>query len=182
MRNILFILLLSVTTLFAGLESGQAQDAPKFPGLDKSPLDQAYTPRRGAKKIKVIYSRPSKNGRETFGNLAKFGKVWRTGANEATTISFAQDVKFGGKTVKAGEYQLFTIPNEDKWTIILNSESGQWGAYQYNDKANVAQMEVSVKQSANVIENFSISFADTDSGATMYMGWDKTYVAVPFEF
>ena len=181
MKTLMTLAVLFFAVLFVGVDNTQAQ-APKFAGIDKSPLDMAYTPRRGAKTIKVIYSRPYKNDRDVFGGIVKYDKVWRAGANEATEIHLAQDVKMAGKDVKAGVYQLFIVPGKDKWTVILNSEKGQWGAYQYKEGSDVAKVEVPVKAAEKVIENFSVSFADADKGATMFMGWDKTYVEVPFEF
>lgn len=170
--------------LIAAFSFGMEAQAQKWPGLDKSPLDMAYykTSRNAPSIIKVIYSRPAKKGREVFGSLEKFGNVWRTGANEATEIHFAKDVKFGGKTVKAGAYQLFSIPKQDKWTIILNSAKDQWGAYSYDKSKDVASMEVPVKKASKTIEHFSIAFAKSDKGANMFLGWDDTFVEVPFEF
>ena len=85
-------------------------------------------------KVTVTYGRPYKNDRVVFGELEKFGRVWRLGADEATTISFSKDVKFGGKKVAAGTYTMFAVPGEKEWTIILNSQPGQWGAYSYEKK------------------------------------------------
>jgi len=130
-----------------------------------------------AKDIKVTYGRPYKKGREIFGKLEAYGKVYRCGADEATTISFAKDGNFAGKPVKAGTYTLFVIPNETKWTIILNSKVGQWGAYdyaKYKDK-DVLQSDVPVKNLSAPIEQLTIRF----EGANMIIEWDKTQVAVP---
>jgi hypothetical protein len=129
--------------------------------------------------VKVTYGRPYKKGREIFGGLEKYGKVWRTGADEATTISFAKDVTFGGKPVKAGTYTLFTIPEQNEWTIILNSQTGQWGAYDYDkhkDK-DVLQVKVPVKQLESPVEQLTIRFEDSN----MIIEWDKTQVAVPIQ-
>src|SRR5436189_1888840 len=92
----------------------------------KSPHETA-----DSKNISVTYGRPYKKGRDIFGGLEKYGKVWRTGADSATHITFKKDGTFGGKAVKAGTYTLFTIPNEKEWTIILNGELKQWGAFAY---------------------------------------------------
>lgn len=157
--------------------------AQTFSELDKSPADIAVFPKRGSDKaVKVVYSRPQANDREVFGNLVKYGKVWRTGANEATEITFYKDVKFGGKMVKAGTYSLFSIPNEGKWTIILNSELNQWGAYQYEEKSDVVRVEANVKSSDENVEAFSIIFDKSNSGTTMYIGWENTIVEIPIEF
>src|SRR2546421_2697491 len=115
----------------------------------KSPHDTVQT-----KNIKVTYGRPYKKGREIFGGLEKYGRVWRTGADEATEISFAKDGTVGGKPVKAGTYTLFTIPGKDEWTIILNSQLGQMGAFSYDKYKNkdVLQVNVPVKKLDSFVE------------------------------
>lgn len=127
--------------------------------------------------VKVTYGRPYKKGREVFGGLEKYGKVWRTGADEATEITFTRDVNFGGKPVKAGTYTLFTIPEKEEWTIILNSQLGQWGAYDYDkhkDK-DVVQVKVPAKKLDTPVEQLTIRFAGSD----LIIEWDQTQVAVP---
>lgn len=168
--------------------------AQTFRGLDKSPMDMAYYPddyahdrkfapaKIGSDKLvaRVTYTRPAKNGREVFGKLVPYGKVWRAGANEAPEIKFYQDVTIGGKKIPAGSYALLTIPNETEWTIILSSDLDQWGAYSYNPALDVARVNVPVQKSDAALENFSIQFAKKDAqNATMYVGWDNTMVAVP---
>ncbi|MGB8193812.1 MAG: DUF2911 domain-containing protein [Chitinophagaceae bacterium] len=129
--------------------------------------------------VSVTYGRPYKKGREIFGGLEKYGKVWRTGADEATEITFDKDVTFGGKPVKAGTYTLFTIPGEEKWGVILNSQLGQWGAYDYekNKGKDVLQIEVPAKKLDNVVEQHTIRF----EGDNMIIEWDKAQVAVPIK-
>lgn len=141
----------------------------------KSPHDTVT-----AKNVKVTYGRPYKKGREIFGGLERYGKVWRTGADEATQITFEKDVTFGGKPVKAGTYTLFTIPNEKEWTVILNGQLGQWGAYDYdkNKGKDVAQITVPVKKLDKVVEQHTIRFADPG----MIIEWDKTQVTVPLKW
>ena len=129
------------------------------------------------KNVKVSYGRPYKKGREIFGGLEKYGKVWRTGADEATEITFATDVNFGGKTVKAGTYTLFTIPDPKEWTVILNSQLGQWGAYdyeKYKDK-DVIQVKAPVKKLDKVVEQHTIRF----EGNNMIIEWDTTQIVIP---
>lgn len=125
----------------------------------------------------VTYGRPSKKGRDIFGALEAYGKVWRAGADEATEITFKADGTLGGQPVKAGTYTLFVIPSQTEWTIILNSQLKQWGAYEYDKhKAkDVLQVKVPVKNLDTVVEMFTIRF----SGGQMIMEWDKTQVAVP---
>ncbi len=129
----------------------------------------------------VTYGRPYKKDRDVFGGLEKFGKVWRVGADEATTITFKSDVKFGGQGIKAGTYTLFAIPNEKEWTFILNSQPGQWGAYAYekNKDKDVAKVNVPVKKLDQPIEQLTIRFAADNS---LIIEWDKTQVTVPMSF
>lgn len=131
--------------------------------------------------IEVTYSRPSKKGRQIFGALIKFGKVWRTGANEATEISFNKDVTFGGKKVSAGSYTLFTIPEAGEWTFILNSELDQWGAFTYDEKKDVARVKIPVQELTSPIEMFTIDFKEMNQGAELQLKWDKTQVNLPIE-
>jgi len=129
----------------------------------------------------VTYGRPYKHGREIFGALEKFGRVWRLGADQATTISFNTDTRFGDAKIPAGTYTMFAITNEDEWTIILNSEPGQWGAFGYEkikDK-DVAKITVPVKKLDNVVEQLTIRF---DASNSMIIEWDKTQVIVPLSF
>lgn len=130
--------------------------------------------------VSVAYGQPSKKGRVVFGGLEKFGTVWRAGANGATEITFKKDGKFGGKAVKAGTYSLFAKIEEDKWTIILNSELKQWGAYGYEkikDK-NVAEVTVPTKKLKDVVEKLTYTTDDK----TLTISWDQTSVSVPMEF
>lgn len=132
-------------------------------------------------KATVTYGRPYKKDRVIFGGLEQYGKVWRVGADEATTITFNSDVKFGGKGIKAGTYTLFAIPNEKEWTIILNSQPGQWGAYSYekNKDKDVEKITVPVKKLDNPVEQLTIRFVGDN---IMIIEWDKTQVEVPLSF
>jgi len=180
-KHYLLILLVLCLTIPA-FEHAKAQDEVKFSEPDASPMDMAYVPRRGTKDIKVIYSRPSKKGRDVFGSLVPYDKVWRTGANEATEIHFAKDVTIGSETVEAGRYQLFTIPGEEEWTVVLNSEKDQWGAYQYKPGSDVAKVKTEVKRTDSTVEYFSIAFTEKDYGADMHLAWDDTYVTLPIKY
>jgi Protein of unknown function (DUF2911) len=146
------------------------------PGQRKSPHDTV-----SATNVTITYGRPSKNGREIFGALEKYDKVWRLGADEATTITFAKDVKFDGYDVKAGTYAMFAIPDEQKWTIILNGVVKQWGAFSYekNKDKDVAKIKVPVNKLDNVVEQFTIRF---NAAGAIVMEWDKTQVVVPLKF
>lgn len=183
MKNILF------SVIFLLLLSNVTQ-AQNFRGPDKSPMDMAYFPdnfahdrKPGEKAIaRVTYSRPAKNGRDIFGKLIPYGKVWRTGANEASEIKFYQEVELGGKKVKAGTYSLFTIPGEKEWTVILSNDLDYWGAYSYNPKNDVLRITAPVTALNNAVENFTIQFESKgEKQGTMKMAWDKTVVAVPLK-
>ena len=171
------LLVLAAFVFVGGAQTVSAQDAVKFPSIQKSPTDISYMRegRRGPVTAKVVYSRPFKKDREIFGSLVPYGKVWRTGADEATEITFYKDVMFGGQAVKAGSYAVYTVPNKDSWDVILNSTLHQWGAFGYDASTNVAKTSAKPQMMAEAVENFSIAF----SGGKMIMAWDKTMVAVP---
>jgi len=130
--------------------------------------------------IKVLYGRPRKNGREVFGSLVPYGKVWRVGANEATEIRFYQDVTFGEEKVNAGTYVLYAIPGETEWTLILNSNIDTWGTKGYEEKHDVARAKAKVSK-AEFLEAFSIGFKDKGKHVNMVLAWDTTRISVPIK-
>lgn len=133
-------------------------------------------------KISVEYGRPGVKGRKIFGDLVPFNQVWRAGANAATKIIFSQNVNFGGKIVSAGSYSLFVTPTEKEWKIILNSVANQWGAYEYNEKMNIAEVSVPVQKLGDKQEYFEISLQPVDDHSTnMIMKWDMTQVLIPIK-
>jgi len=139
----------------------------------------------GDLNIRVFYNRPFKKGRDIFGALVPYGKVWRTGANEATTFETNKDLIFEGKTLRKGKYSLWTIPGEETWTIIFNSEYGQWGIgsdgeANRNPARDVLTIEARPLIQNRVFEQFTISFEKVGEDAEMVLMWDKTLVAVPF--
>ncbi len=140
---------------------------------------QTVTSTKEGFKASLLYSRPAKKGREIFGKLVPFNQVWRTGANEATEITFEQDVVFGGKPVKKGTYALFTIPNADSWTVILNSVLGQWGHFTYDQSKDVLRTEITPEKTTEMVEVFTIAFEPNEAGTNLLMRWDDTQVSVP---
>lgn len=165
--------------------------AQSFRGLDKSPLDMAYFPDNFAHDreegdqaiMRVIYSRPQKKNREIFGKKVAYGKVWRTGANEATEIKLYQDVSFEGKKLEKGVYALFTIPGEKEWTIIFNKDLDFWGAYRYNEGNDSLRVTAKASTSSGTTEAFTIQFeAEDDKKGVMNIAWDNTIVKVPFTY
>lgn len=181
-----------IVTLFAFSVNAQTSaTAVKYPSIDSSPLDVLYYPLNAVKVkvgdnsmpiIKVTYSRPAKKGREVFGVLEPFDKVYRLGANENTEITFSKSVTIGNKKLKPGTYSLFAIPTATKWTIIVNKQTDRWGAFNYDATKDVARVEVAVNKLDKVIENFSMTFTDLPDGANLVIGWDTTQVTLPILF
>jgi hypothetical protein len=132
--------------------------------------------------IKITYGRPHKKGREVFGSLVPFGQVWRTGANEATEITITKPVKIGGKKLDAGTYTLFTVPEKKNWTIIFNSDLGQWGSYKYNQDFDALRIEAPSSKTSVVYEPFTIEFEQKENKVNLIMMWDRTKVTIPIEF
>lgn len=133
-------------------------------------------------KISLDYGRPAVKGRKIFGELVPFNEVWRAGANAATKITFAQSINFGGKVVPAGTYGLFVIPQEKNWTVILNKNATQWGAYEFDKKLNVAEVSVPVQKNTEMQEVFEIEMTPKDeSSIDLVFKWDFTKVTVPLK-
>lgn len=128
--------------------------------------------------VKVTYCQPYKKGRVIFGELLPLGEVWRTGANDATIISFGQDVNVAGKPLAKGDYSLWTIPGETGWTAIFNKETGQWGT-EYDEKQDALRVPVVSRKHSPMAEQFTISFAPDSSGTNLILAWDETEAVVP---
>ena len=127
--------------------------------------------------IELSYSRPAKKGRKIMGDLVPFGKVWRTGANNATTLTFSDDVTIGGTEVKAGKYGLLTIPDADKWTIIISKDVNISSPVAYKPENDMVRLLADVVKTPFTVENFTINFANiTGSSCSLEMMWENTYV------
>ena len=171
--------------IFAGLSFASAGFAqtPKIEFPAPSPAS-TLKQRVGLTDIEIVYARPSMRGRKIFGAMIPHGEVWRTGANTATRITFSTDVKLQGAALAAGAYELFTIPGPDEWTVIVQKlpEKASWGAYSYkkeNDTARVAAKPVAIP---TPVETLAIGIADLrDTGATLYIEWEKTRVPLKLE-
>ena len=173
-------LLVSLLCLFA-VVSTHAQQKPT--DLDKSPMDMSYWPNNypllkmngKAKSMpvaRVVYGRPLKNGRNIFGGILKYNELWRLGANEATEIEFFSTVKIAGKLVEKGRYTLYCIPNENKWTIIINRDLFSWGAYTYDSKKDVLRSDIDIDKNTETVEAFTMYFEETKNGAVLNFLWD----------
>lgn len=138
---------------------------------------------QGGLAVHVKYCRPARRGRLIFGRtqddaLVPYGRVWRTGANEATVITFSENVRVGNTPIRAGTYSLWTIPGPAHWQVVLNEETGQWGT-QYNDGLDVARVEVPIRVQPKTVEKFQIYFENQPRGADMILGWAHTEAVVP---
>ena len=169
--SLFLVMILMAKTTFAQ-EALEARPSPMAVAIMK--FEDSY--------VKIVYSRPHKKGREIFGVLEPYGKVWRTGANEATEITCTKDIKINGKKLSAGTYSLFSIPQKDNWTIIINSGLGQWGAYQYSQELDVMRFEVVVQQTQVSYEPFTIEFVQEAEYTNLLLMWDMTKVSIPIEF
>ncbi|MFL6500180.1 MAG: DUF2911 domain-containing protein [Candidatus Udaeobacter sp.] len=135
--------------------------------------------RVGLTDVEVDYSRPNKNGREIFGGLVPYGKLWRTGANAVTKIKFSDAVTLGGKEIPPGEYSLFTIPTANEWTIILSKDAKMQSAADYKQENDVARVTATPEVLPISIETFTIALNDVKgASATLVFVWDKTRVPV----
>lgn len=162
----------------------------KMPAVDKSPMDMAYFPAnypvlkiqdKAAEPLvaRIIYSRPQKAGRTTFGELVEFGKVWRLGANEATEVDFFREVKIGGKKVPKGTYTLYAVVTPTEWTLIVNKETDTWGAFKYDEKKDVVRTTIPVQKTDAPVEAFTMMFEKATHGANLIMAWDDVKVSLP---
>jgi len=136
----------------------------------------------GLANVTLDYSRPSVNEREIFGGLIAFGKIWRTGANASTKLTFDRDVRFGGEDVPAGTYALYTIPGAERWTIVLHTNTELWGAGNYDASQDLLRVDVPVVKLADHVESLTLDFQNFHfEGADLVIRWDDTQVAVPVE-
>jgi hypothetical protein len=137
--------------------------------------------RVGLTDIEIVYSRPGVKDRAIFGSLVPYGQVWRTGANNATKITFSTPVKLNGTEIAAGSYSIYTIPGESEWTIIINKNTGQSGT-QYDEKADVARFKATPVTMTKPMETFVIEFTDIrDESALLNLAWENTIVPIKFE-
>ncbi|MEP6584781.1 MAG: DUF2911 domain-containing protein [Ginsengibacter sp.] len=169
-KSILFFILLFVTSAI-----GFAQLRMPAPSSTQT-IKQDF----GLSSIELTYSRPGVKGRKIFGDLVPYGKMWRTGANGATRIKFGEDVTMGGQAVKAGEYALYTIPNENEWEIILNKGVNNGGLNGYKADEDVIRFKIKSESLPTNIESFTMGFDDIKaSSAQLQLMWEKTMVNIP---
>lgn len=179
------LLIISIAFVFASslflTDSLQAQER----GGEEARVspDAAVSQTIGLTEVSVTYGRPGVNNRDIFSSegLVPFDEVWRTGANEATTITFSNDVRVEGEDLEAGIYGLFTIPSEDHWTIIFNRIANQWGAYDYEESEDVLRVDVNPEES-HFVDQLMIYFEEiSENSGDLVIHWDRTKVPVTIE-
>ena len=171
MRKVLTICSLAVLTLVVAVRA--QQDKSKRP----SPPATAKCELAAGKSITIDYSSPRKKGRAIFTDVVKYGEIWRTGANEATTFVTNTDLMVGGTHVPAGSYTLFTVPNKDKWSLVISKKTGEWGTDYPGEKEDLARIDMKAA-TGPATENFTISFDKGAKGCTLKMAWDTTTASV----
>jgi len=145
-----------------------------------SPPAQAQCSFSDGKTITVDYSSPRMKGRKIFGDLVPNGEVWRTGANEATSFVTNANLAVEGREVPAGNYTIFTVPNPDKWTLIINKKTGEWGIPYKYESDELARVGMKVSRTASPVENFTIAFDQSGSACTLKLSWENTKATAKF--
>ena len=169
-------LFIAALTLIGTILTAAQEDKSKRP----SPPAQAQCKFSGGKTITVDYSSPRAKGRKIFGDLVPYGEVWRSGANEATTFVTDESLSAAKTNIPAGSYTIFTVPSADKWTLIINKHTGEWGIPYKYESEELARVPMSVSKTPAPVENFTISFDHTGGGCTMRLSWENTQASVEF--
>jgi hypothetical protein len=165
---LLSLLALSLTLL------ASAQDKSKRP----SPPAQAQCTLASGKTVTIDYSSPRAKGRTIFGELVPYGEVWRTGANEATTFVTQANLNVGGKDVPAGSYTIFTVPSADKWTLIINKKTGEWGIPYKYESDELARVEMKSSPTSSPVENFTIALTGMGDHCSLNISWGNAQATV----
>jgi DUF2911 family protein len=170
-KRITFVTIVVLASTLAAV----CQDAKK---PRASPPAQTQCAIAAGKTVTIAYSSPRAKGRKIFGDLVPFGEVWRTGANEATTFVTQADLNIDGKTVPAGSYTIFTVPNADKWALIVNKKTGEWGIPYKYESDELARVDMEVSATSSPVENFTIDLASMDGHCDLNISWEKTQASV----
>src|SRR6266849_1172062 len=165
---------LFVTLALAGVALLARQDKSSRP----SPPAKAECKLSDGKTVTIDYSSPRAKGRKIFGGLVPYGQIWRAGANEATTFVTTSDITVGAKAVPAGKYTIFTVPAEDKWTLVISKKTGEWGTAYPGPDNDLARIDMKVSKLASPVENFAIALDQSGTGCTLKMEWETTEASV----
>src|SRR6266853_1724326 len=175
MKRILALCAMAVMALTVFAASSCAQQEK---GARPSPPAKAACKLADGKTIAIDYSSPRMKGRKIYGELVPYGKVWRAGANEATTFVTDADLKIGGTSVPAGSYTIFTVPNADKWQLVISKKTGEWGTAYPGPSEDLARIDMKVSQLPAAVENFTIAFGKAPKGCSLIMEWETTQASV----
>jgi Protein of unknown function (DUF2911) len=181
MKRLSLTALAAAVLLVAAPAAAQKVIAPKPP--PPSPTEVVAKKLDPTTYVKVTYSSPrrsdpkTKETRQIFGKLVPFGQVWRLGANAATELTTTGDLELAGKRLPAGTYSLYAIPQKDKWTLVVNKDVGEWGAYKYKQENDVLRVDVPATKSPDTYEAFTISL--DEKAGTLSFAWENTLVSVP---
>ena len=168
-----FLSALLITTVMSTFAQGQLKLPALSPGAK---ISQDFS----VSSIDISYSRPSMRGRKIFGDVLAYGKVWRTGANAPTKIKTGEELEIGGQKVKAGEYVLYTIPNKDKWEVVLSTGAGTWTADGYPRENDVARFMVKATTLEAVVQTFTIAITDiTLNTCKIELSWERARIVIP---
>ena len=164
-QSMFLMALITMLCVIGATAQNDKSKRPSPPAVAEGSIDGA--------KVKIDYSAPSAKGRKMLGGIEAFGSVWRTGANEATVFEVSKDIKVEGKDLKAGKYELFTIPGENEWVIIFQNYGKQWGAYSYKKDNDVLRVSVKPGKTESFVETFNIG---VDKNKVV-LKWENTLVA-----
>jgi hypothetical protein len=166
--------LVALSLLTFTLFTAAQQDKSKRP----SPPAKASCKFADGKTIQTDYSSPRTKGRKVFGGLVGYGEVWRTGANESTTLVTNANLAVGGKDVPAGSYTIFTLPTADKWTLIISKKTGEWGTDYPGESNDLARVDMEVAKTPSPVENFTIAYEQKGGSCVLTLSWENTQASV----
>ena len=167
--------LLSLVVLLSLVSVAQQKKPPLSP---RRSADHTFA---DAKKVTIDYGSPSIRGRKIMGDLVPYGKVWRTGANEATGFVTDTNLTIGGTSVPAGKYTIYTLPGETGWQLIVNKQTGQWGT-EYSQPQDLARIPMKMESLNSPVEQMTFSFEKTGpDSANLVLEWEKTKLSVPLK-
>lgn len=172
MKNVIMTAAIAISAVGTHAQVNMPQPSPV----------QTVTQDFAMSKIQLSYSRPAAKDRKVFGDLVPYGKMWRTGANAATTIRFNEPVEILGKKVDTGTYAIYTIPGADNWEVILNKGITNWGTGGYSEAADVIRVKTPTVKLKNELENFTMQFDNIQpESIELHIGWDNTGIVVPIK-
>ena len=176
---LLAALMLAAACGGGGTPTVEAEPAAQVEPERASP-HETVTGMVGEANITITYGRPYKKGREIYGGLVPFDEVWRTGADEATTLESDRDLMLGSLHVPAGKYGIFTVPGQESWTLVVNKVADQWGAFKYAEAEDLGRVEMAVAQTEDMTEQLTIGIeAGEGANGTLSIVWDATSATLP---